>query len=115
MKDHRLRIRLIPSLRQRRRKVKARIALNEPVENQLINMLRLHIRAYSWIKARRATLDQKHHRPRIALRGLAPCHRKNNANKNGRKENLSGPKTYVVILPVAVSQVEPTPRFWDPG
>jgi hypothetical protein len=51
--------------------VKTRIARNQSVEKQFIDMLGLSVGSDARIKIRRTALDEKHHRPRITLSGMA--------------------------------------------
>ncbi len=71
MKDQRQRLRLLPTLGQRGREMKAGIAGHQSIEEQLVDVLRLRIGADARIKVGRAALDQKDHRPRVARSRVA--------------------------------------------
>ena len=71
MKNHRARVRFLPPFGQRRREVEVRIARHQPIENQLVDVLRLPIGANAWVKIRRARVDKKDQRFRIAFPAAA--------------------------------------------
>lgn len=55
---------------------KARIVLDKPVKENLVEMLRLSVRPDARIEVRRAGLNEEHKSIRIALRGVTTSEQK---------------------------------------
>jgi hypothetical protein len=79
------RIAQFPTLRQRGREVKTCVLLNQSIEKQFVNVLRLAIGAHAGIEICGTTLNQKHDGAGIPLRRFAA----EEENKSREKEKIT--------------------------